>query len=192
MPEPVPSVGSPCGPQGIGLRDAHVHELLTRLSNGDDSIVAHAIWVEVHSENYLEPAPIRRQALTAIAQHLPISLHGVGMSFDSPAGMDPDHLSHTRQLVAELSPTRISEHACWSSLDGIHFDDLLPLPFTEEALTTLTNKVNAAQKFLSQPILIENLAAYLAFDDSTMPESIFLSELCRRNGCGLLLDLNDL
>jgi uncharacterized protein (UPF0276 family) len=168
---------------GIGLRSAHVHEILeTRPALG---------WVEVHSENYFGRG-IPRQYLERIREHYPVSLHGVGLSVGSTDALSREHLASLRELISDIEPLFVSEHLSWSSVGGRYLNDLLPLPCTEEALALVTVRVGEIQERLGRQILIENISSYLQFDESAMPEWEFLAELANRSGCAVLLDVNNI
>jgi uncharacterized protein len=168
---------------GVGLRHPHVqHFLEARPPVG---------FLEVHSENYMSDGGPRRRALFDLAEHYPVSLHGVGLSLGSAAGLDAAHLARLKALLADYQPALLSEHLSWSVLDGIYLNDLLPLPCSEEALAVVARNVQQAQDALGRPLLIENPSSYLAFASSTLSEPAFLTELVRRTGCGLLLDVNN-
>ena len=168
---------------GIGLRSAHVHEILeTRPLLG---------WVEVHSENYFGRG-IPRHYLERIREHYPVSLHGVGLSVGSTDALSREHLAALRELIADIDPLFVSEHLSWSSVGGRYLNDLLPLPCTEEALAHVTARVGEIQERLGRQILIENISSYLQFDESAMPEWEFLAELANRSGCAVLLDVNNI
>lgn len=168
---------------GIGLRHPHVvHFLQERPKAG---------FLEVHSENYMSAGGPRRRALFDLANHYPISLHGVGLSLGSAEGLEAAHLLRLKALLADYQPALVSEHLSWSVLDGSYLNDLLPLPYSEEALAVVARNIDAAQDALGRPLLIENPSSYLAFASSTLRETEFLSELVRRTGCGLLLDVNN-
>jgi uncharacterized protein (UPF0276 family) len=122
----------------------------------------------------------------------PISLHGVGLSLGSADRLADEHLARLKRLVDRIEPALVSEHLCWGAVGGVHFNDLLPLPHTAEALGLLADRVDHVQNTLGRRLLLENLSAYVAFHDSEMTETAFLAELARRTGCGLLLDINNL
>jgi uncharacterized protein (UPF0276 family) len=168
---------------GIGLRSAHVHEILdTRPALG---------WVEVHSENYFGRG-IPRHYLERIRAHYPVSLHGVGLSVGSTDALSRNHLSALRALIADIDPLFVSEHLSWSSVGGRYLNDLLPLPYTEEALTHVTARIGEIQERLGRQILIENISSYLQFAESAIPEWEFVAELASRSGCAVLLDVNNI
>ena len=175
---------------GIGLRHLHCAELLGTLPPLG--------FVEVHSENFFADGGAALQVLHAVREHYAVSLHGVGLALGSAAGLDAWHLDRLARLVQRIAPARVSDHACFARApvlpDGpvLHGNDLLPLAFTPAALNILCDNVARVQDRLQRRILVENLSAYLSFSDDVVPEPQFLSELCRRSGCGLLLDVNNL
>jgi uncharacterized protein len=168
---------------GIGLRAQHLQEVLTRRPD--------VAWFEVHAENYmLDPAALA--ALEQVRSHYPISLHGVALSLGSAGPLDRRHLHRLKCLVDRLDPFLVSEHMAWSVNDGVHFNDLLPLPCTDEALQTMSSHVDEVHDVLGRTILVENPSGYLRFRHATMGEAVFLGELVRRTGCGLLCDVNNI
>lgn len=168
---------------GIGLRGPHVQEVLDRKPD--------IAWLEVHPENYMsDPAALAQ--LERVREHYPLSLHGVSLSPGSAAQLDLRHLTTLRSLVERLDPFLVSEHLSWSRTDNAHLNDLLPLPYTEEALDTIALHVDQVQTALGRRILIENPSSYLRFRHSTIGEAAFLAELVRRTDCGVLLDVNNL
>lgn len=173
---------------GIGLRTPHLPAFL----EGEPEGWPAGGWLEVHAENFMAEGGPRRRALFAIAGRHPVSLHGVGLSLGSAEGLDPEQLSRLVALERALRPVLLSEHLSWSRIDGRYLNDLLPLPYSEEALAVFAENLLRAQDALRRPLLIENPSAYLAFADSCLSEAEFLAELVRRTGCGLLLDLNNL
>lgn len=168
---------------GIGLKPEHYQDvLLVPPSCG--------LWVEVHPENYMTEGGPRRGFLAAIREHLPLSMHGVGLSLAGDEPLDLGHLEKWRMLIDEFEPAQISEHVAWSARDGVYFADLLPTPATHEALNRLAANIDRMQTALKRTILIENPALYINLKgDMTEPD--FLTEVCRRTGCGLLLDVNN-
>ncbi|WP_429107428.1 MNIO family bufferin maturase [Aeromonas media] len=168
---------------GIGLRPPHYDEIRQTLPGVG--------WLEVHSENYFERHGKGFEVLAELAGHYPVSLHGVGMSLGSADPLDPAHLRQLAALVAAISPVRVSEHLSWGSIGGRYFNDLLPMPYTREALSHMTDKIERVQQALGRQLLIENPSSYLQLPGE-MGEAEFLAELARRSGCGVLLDLNNL
>ncbi len=179
-----------CGPAGaisgigIGLRAPHFKDMLARRPAID--------WLEVHGENYFGAGGAPRTYLTSLREHYPISVHCVGLSLGSVDPLNLDHLTALRDLNALIEPALVSDHLCWGSFAGEYFNDLLPLPYTEEALAHLVSRVDEAQSFLGRQILVENVSSYLEFDHSTIAEWDFLNALAERSGCALLLDINNI
>jgi uncharacterized protein len=169
---------------GIGLRAPHVRELLERRPA--------VPWLEVHSENYFAPGGRAVAELDEVRRHYPLSLHGVGLSLGSTDPLDEEHLHKLKHAIARFEPMLISEHLCWTSIAASHFHDLLPLPYTEEALSQVTARIAAVQERLGRRMLIENVSSYLEFEHSTIPEWDFLREVTARSGCGILLDVNNI
>lgn len=168
---------------GVGLRTAHVEEVLARRPDIG--------WLEVHPENYMaDPAALA--ALERIREHYPLSLHGVGLSLGSAGPLDLRHLTRLNALIERLEPFLVSEHLSWSMIGDAHLNDLLPLPYTEESLDAVAGHVAQVQAMLGRRILIENPSSYLRFRHSTLSEADFLAELVRRTGCGVLFDINNL
>ena len=168
---------------GIGLRAAHVRDVL--------SMRPRTPWFEVHSENYFADGGPALAALARVRADYPVSLHGVGLSLGSTDPLDGAHLAKLQRLIARVEPSLVSEHLCWSSVDGRHFNDLLPLPYTREALDHVCARVSRVQDVLGRELLVENVSSYLAFADATMPEWEFVAALAHRTGCRLLLDVNN-
>ena len=133
-----------------------------------------------------------RHALLTAREHYPVSLHGVGLSLGGAEPVDLVHLDRLRELTMLVEPVLVSEHIAWCRMDGVYLNDLLPLPYTEEALAMLVDHVDQVQTHLKRRILMENPSAYVAFRHSPIQEGAFMAELARRSGCGLLLDVNNL
>lgn len=169
----------------IGLRNPHVIDVIQTRPALD--------WLEIHSENYLLPSLAPRfRALQEIRRDYELSCHGVGLSIGSASGLDLQHLASLRDLYDRLEPILISEHLAWSTIDGHYFNDLLPLPYSNEALQIVCRNIDQAQDVLGRRLLIENPSRYLLLPDSDWPESAFLTEITSRTGCGLLFDVNNL
>lgn len=173
----------PAASAGVGLRFQHHRVVLD-----EKPAVA---WLEVHSENYMGGGkPL--MYLEAIRRDYPLSFHGVGLSLGSADGLDERHLARLARLVERFEPGLVSEHVAWSASGGRHFADLLPLPFTEEALATVCRNVELTQEYLGRRILIENASSCLRYRHSTMPEWEFISAIAERTGCGILCDVNNI
>lgn len=168
---------------GIGLRSRHYQEIL-------DSRPA-IPWFEVLSENYFGAGGLPIYHLERIRENYPVTLHGVGMSLGSADPLNFDYLTRLKKLAEKIEPVYISDHLAWISIDGRHVHDLLPLPYTEEALTHFANRVGQVQDYLGRRLLIENPSSYMAFKDVDMTESVFLQELVKRADCDLLFDVNN-
>ena len=184
---------SPLVPVGIGWRQPHYAELLERRPALG--------FIEVHSENFFGDGGAALAVLAEGRAQYPVSLHGVGLSLGSAAGIDPWHLERLARLCERIEPVRVSDHASFARAPGqpgtqragmVHANDLLPLAFTRAALDILVDNVEQVQQRLKRPLLVENLSAYVAWADDTLDEAEFFNALCKRSGCGLLLDVNNL
>ena len=165
---------------GIGLRSAHLAEIAReRPATG---------FLEIHAENFLA----RPQTIEQLRADYAISIHAVGLSLGSVDGLDEAHLARVAALVKRLEPALVSDHLSWSTFAGRYFNDLLPLPYSEEALQVVVQNVQRLQEALGRQVLVENPSCYLSFAQSTMSEPEFLAELARQSGCGLLLDVNNI
>ena len=169
---------------GLGLRPTHFHAALDQ-DHGVD-------WFEVISENFFVAGGKPRYFLSEIRERFPVALHGVSMSIGTQDPLDFDYLRQLKALIADVDPIVVSDHLCWTSAGGINSHDLLPLPYTEEALAHLTERVERVQEFLGRQLVLENVSAYIAFKHSTLEEWEFLNALAERSGCGLLLDVNNI
>jgi len=149
-------------------------------------------WLEVHSENYFGDGGPARDCLLAIREHYPLSLHGVGLSLGSTDNLNLEHLSELGRLIDLVEPSLISEHLCWSSVNGQYFNDLLPMPYSAESLRHMCHRIDAVQEYFGRMILIENVSSYFYWAKGEYTEWDFLAELHRRSGCGILLDINNI
>ena len=168
---------------GLGLKPEHYVEALGAPADG--------LWFEVHPENYMVAGGPRLAWLEAIRARHPLALHGVALSLAADAAPDPAHLARLAALARCVEPWLVSEHLAWSAWRGAYYPDLLPFPRTGASLARIAANVTRVQEALGRPIAIENPSHYLHFDDHDWDEIEFLSELARRTGCGLLLDLNN-
>ena len=174
---------SPLSLTGIGLRTPHQHDILEKRPG--------VAWLEVHSENYFGEGGKSLHILEKIRAHYPVSLHGVSLSLGSSDELNWQHLKKLRDLSSRINPCLISDHLSWSSIDGHYLHDLLPLPYTEEALAHIVSRIQQVQDYLQKQILIENISSYVQFETATMHEWEFLVETAKRSGCGILLDINN-
>jgi uncharacterized protein (UPF0276 family) len=175
---------------GIGLRQPHYADLF-----GAPPPLG---FVEVHSENFFADGGAALAVLHQARELYPVSLHGVGLALGSAAGLDPWHLDRLERLVERIEPVRVSDHSCFARAPlrpggpVVHASDLLPIAFNDEALAIMVANVMQVHERLRRPMLVENLSAYVSFDDASMSEPEFFAQLCRRAGCGMLLDVNNL
>ena len=169
---------------GVGLRAPHYREVLSTLPKVG--------WFEVHSENYFGAGGQPLYFLEQVRNHYPLSLHGVGQSLGSTDALNRAHLKKLKNLIQRFEPGLVSEHLCWGSVGGRYLNDLLPLPYTDEALAHVSDRIREAQDYLGRRILIENVSSYLQFAHTTIPEWEFLAAVSARSGCGILLDVNNI
>lgn len=169
---------------GLGLRPPHYQQFLTEEVPVD--------FVEVISENFMIAGGRPRYILDQVRERVPVALHGVSMSVGSSDGLELDYLDRLKALVDHVDPLFVSDHLCWTRIDGFNSHDLLPLPYTEEALELVCANISQAQDVLQRQMLIENPSTYLQFIGGTMTEWEFLDALCDRTGCALLLDVNNI
>jgi uncharacterized protein (UPF0276 family) len=169
---------------GIGLRTPHYQPLLD--SRPDIG------WLEVHSENYFGAGGRPLQVLQRLREHYPLSLHGVGLSLGSTDPLNLEHVERLRSLIERVEPGFVSEHLSWGSVGGRFLNDLVPLPYTEEALALVCCRIDELQQRLRRQVLIENVSSYLRYRHSTIPEWEFLAAVARRSGCAIVLDVNNI
>ena len=169
---------------GIGLRAGHYRAILER-----GPALA---FLEVHAENFFAEGGQALAWLERFRERYPLSIHGVGLSLGSAEGVEELHLAKLERLVRRFEPALVSEHLSWSAAGGRHANELLPLPFTREALAAAVANIQHVQERLGRPILVENVSTYLRFGASEMAEHEFVAEVVRRAGCGLLLDVNNI
>jgi len=169
---------------GLGLRPPHYRDFLE-----EDRLVD---FVEVISENFMVRGGRPLQVLDAVRARYPVAMHGVSMSIGSADGVREDYLRRLKSLVDRVEPLWVSDHLCWTGIEGFNSHDLLPMPYTEEALDLVCANLDRVQTALGRPILLENPSSYITFADDQMSEWAFLSEVCRRAGCYLLLDVNNI
>ena len=168
---------------GLGLRPEHYDAVLA------DS--PHVDWFEVLSENYLVGGGKPLHYLDRIAERYPLVMHGVSLSIGSVDPLDVDYLRQLKSLAVRTRARWISDHLCWTGVDGTNLHDLMPLPYTEEALRHVAARVRRVQEYLGCRILLENVSSYMTYSSSTLSEPQFLAELTREADCDLLLDVNN-
>jgi len=168
---------------GLGLRKPHYADFLSARVNVD--------FVEVISENFMVDGGKPRQILRDVRARYPVALHGVSMSLGSADGLDGAYLARLRALVDEIEPLFVSDHLSWSRIEGFNSHDLLPLPYTREALDLVCANLSRAQDALGRAMLVENPSTYIDFPGADMTEWQFLDALAARTGCNLLLDVNN-
>lgn len=185
MPESLPHDARQSLPQraGVGLKAQHYHTILE--SRPDIG------FFEVHAENYMGAGGPPHRFLSAIREHYPLSLHGVGLSIGADRPLDREHLQRLKRLIARYTPALFSEHLAWSSHDCGFLNDLLPVPYTAQSLARVADHIDQVQEVLGRQMLLENPSTYLAFEESTYPETDFIAAVAQRTGCGLLLDVNN-
>jgi len=168
---------------GLGLRKEHYRDFLETEQAVD--------FVEIISENFMACGGRPLRTLEAVRERHPVAMHGVSLSLGSPDGLDADYLAELKALARRIDPLWVSDHLCWTRVGGFATHDLLPLPYTQEALDTCVANLKYAQDVLERPLLVENPSSYVTFSKSTMSEWAFLAELSRETGCYLLLDVNN-
>jgi len=183
LPARQPAVSLPVQ-AGLGLRAPHLQQVRQEIPA--------IAWFEVHSENYFLAGGPALAVLEEIRGNYPLSLHGVGMSLGGADDLDRDHLRQLKALAERIQPAAVSEHLCWSSIGGRWLNDLLPLPYTRQALARVCAHVEQVQEALGRSILVENVSSYLRFLPEDMPEWAFVAEVAKRTGCGVLLDVNNI
>jgi uncharacterized protein (UPF0276 family) len=168
---------------GLGLRAPHYDTVLAQPVAVD--------WFEILSENYMEAHPGYWELLADIRARYPLVMHGVAMNIAGTDPMNTAYIAKLKALVAHVRPVFLSDHLCWTGTHGIHTHDLLPVPYTEEALQHVCARVDRVQQMLGLQLVLENPSTYLQFVASEMPEEVFLARLAERTGCGLLIDVNN-
>lgn len=172
-----------CG-AGLGLRSVHYQTILETLPD--------VAWFEALTDNYMGNGGLPLHYLEKISEHYPITLHGVGLSLGSLDPLNQGYIKKLKQLIQRFQPRLVSDHLCWSSVDGIHGNDLFPMPYSEEALKHIVGRIKQVQDTLGQRILIENVSSYVTFQSDEMTEWAFLAEVVKQADCDLLCDLNNI
>lgn len=168
---------------GVGLRSVHFDELLAGEASCD--------WLEAISENFMDTRGRPLWVLERLRRDVPVALHGVGLSIGSADPLNDAYLDRLHELAARIEPALITDHFCWTGVDGRSLFDLLPLPYTEECLRHVVERVARVQERLGRQILLENPSTYVAFADSVIPEWEFLAAVAESADCGILLDVNN-
>ncbi|CDZ77519.1 hypothetical protein BN59_01802 [Legionella massiliensis] len=169
---------------GLGLRPEHYEDVLQEKPDVD--------WFEIITENYLVPGGKPLYFLDKVRENYPIVMHGVSLSIGSTDPIDWDYLKQVKSLAERAEPIWISDHLCWTGVKGLNMHDLLPIPYTEEAIKHIVARINEIQDFLGRRILIENVSSYLTFIQSQITEWEFISEIAQRADCYILLDVNNI
>lgn len=169
---------------GLGLRKEHYETVLVERPAVD--------WFEIISENYMVEGGKPLDYLTRIREHYPMVMHGVSMSVGSTAPLDFDYLKQLKTLVQRVEPEWFSDHLCWTGVNGVNLHDLMPLPYTEEAVQHVADRVSQVQDYMGRQMLLENVSSYVSYSDSQMSEWEFLVEVADRADCLLLLDINNI
>lgn len=178
-----PRLGHPDLGLGVGLRSVHFNHILQHRPKVD--------WFEVISENFMDSRGRPRYVLDQIAEIYPIVMHGVSLSIGSTDALDMDYLKKLKALAAGVKPLWVSDHICWTGIAGRNTHDLLPIPFTEQSLKHVIERVRIVQDVLERHFVLENPSSYVTFTDSTMDEWEFVTRLAEEADCGLLLDVNN-
>ncbi len=175
---------------GVGLRSPHFPIFLN-----PETRPAYIQWVEVVSENFMDwqnqANPRAQKTLSRIREILPVALHGVSLNLGSADPLNQNYLGKLKSLVDQSEPLFVSDHLCWTGVDGINLHDLNPIPYTQHFLNYVSDRISKVQDFLKRPLLIENVSSYVTFKSSEMREEEFLTELVRKTDCRLLLDINN-
>jgi uncharacterized protein (UPF0276 family) len=167
----------------VGLRSEHYDEITTVWPAVD--------WFEAISENFMDSGGRPLHILERVRARYPVALHGVSLSIGSADPLNRTYLARLNALADRIDPVTVSDHLCWTGVDGTNLHDLLPLPLTEEALRHVVERVDHVQTFLGRRILLENISSYVAAPEAEMPEWEFVAQVAQRSGCGLLLDVNN-
>jgi uncharacterized protein (UPF0276 family) len=169
---------------GLGLRSVHYPYILEHWPDVD--------WFEIISENYMDSRGRPRDVLDRIAERYPIVMHGVSLSIGSTDALDFQYLEKLKRLADELPAAWVSDHVCWTGVAGRNTHDLLPIPYNEETLRHLVERIKTVQEILERPLVLENPSSYLTFAQSTLCEWEFLARMTEETGCGLLVDVNNI
>ncbi len=174
---------------GVGLRTVHYPEIFRRLRAGDPLGVD---WLEALSENYMVEGGRPKRVLDELSAQVPLVLHGVSLNIGSADSLDVRYLAQLRELAETTGAHWVSDHLCWTGVDGRSLHDLMPLPFTDDALRHVAERVKRVQDALGRRIALENVSSYLSYSADAMPEWDFLAGIAERADCGILLDVNNI
>ena len=169
---------------GLGLRKEHYETVLAERPRVD--------WFEIISENYMVEGGKPLNYLSRIREHYPMVMHGVSMSIGSTEPLDFDYLKRLKALIQRVEPAWFSDHLCWTGVHGVNLHDLMPLPYTEEAVQHVADRVSQVQDFMGRQMLLENVSSYVSYSDSQMSEWEFLRAVTERADCLILLDINNI
>ncbi len=169
---------------GLGLRPDYYEDILTQKPDVD--------WFEILSENYLIPGGKPLYYLDKIREHYPVVMHGVSLSLGSTDVLDIEYLTQLKALIHRVEPAWVSDHLCWTGVQGLNAHDLLPIPYTQQAIKHIVSRIHQIQDFLGRPLLIENVSSYLTYKQSEMTEWEFISEIVKQADCYILLDVNNI
>ena len=168
---------------GVGLRTVHFNHILENWPKVD--------WFEIMSENFMDTEGRPLYVLDQIAERYPIVMHGVSMSIGSTDPIDFDYLAKLKTLAERVNAVWLGDHVCWTGVAGVNRHDLYPLPYNEESLAFLVDRIRIIQDFMERPLILENPSTYLTFSSSTLAEENFLARMAEDANCGLLLDVNN-
>ena len=169
---------------GLGLRKEHYDAVLAERPAVD--------WFEIISENYMVDGGKPLDYLMRIREHYPMVMHGVSMSIGSTEALNFDYLKQLKTLIKRVEPAWFSDHLCWTGVDGVNLHDLMPLPYTEEAVQHVADRISQVQDYIGRQMLIENVSSYISYNDSQMSEWEFLNAVVERADCLILLDINNI
>jgi len=169
---------------GLGLRKEHYDAVLAECPNVD--------WFEIISENYMVDGGKPLDYLSRIREHYPMVMHGVSLSIGSTAPLDFDYLKRLKDLIRRVEPVWFSDHLCWTGVHGVNLHDLMPLPYTEEAVLHVADRISRVQDYMGRRMLLENVSSYVSYSDSQMSEWEFLCAVAERADCLILLDINNI
>src|SRR5882762_3683892 len=178
-----PRLGNPNLGLGVGLRTTHFRHILETNPAVD--------WFEIISENFMDSQGRPRYVLDQLAERYPIVMHGVSLSIGSTDPLDFEYLKKLKQMAKEIGAVWISDHLCWTGVNGLNTHDLLPVPLNDESLDHIVERKRVVQDFLERPLVLENPSTYVAFAESTLSEWDFISRMASEADCGLLLDVNN-